>query len=140
MNALEFTKAYFNVCSDLGEKPEDVVVSAGGALLILGLREEVTDLNLDVRDIVYEAKKFGHKEQSSSHGAYIEMNAMVSLHKRREGVKTMRVRGVYIYTPDELLKQKKALAEAPDRPSDKRRQDLIDMERLHWLLDSSAHP
>lgn len=138
MDALEFTKAYFNVCSDLGEKPEDVVVSAGGALLILGLREEVSDLDLDVRDIVYEAMSCGRKEQHSSHGAYIEMSDSVSLHKRREGVKVIRVRGVYIYTPEELLKQKRALIEAPDRPSDKRRQDLLDVERLHWLIDSSA--
>jgi hypothetical protein len=136
MNALEFARAYFNFCADIGERPEHVVVSAGGALLMLGLRDDTDDLDLDVRQIVYAAMsaRLGYsKQRHSSHGSYLDYTDKISLHAMPKHIKTQVINGVYVYSTDDLIKQKEKLAKAPDRKPEKAAQDQKDIEALHRL-------
>lgn len=130
MNRLDFIKAYFNVCSDLGQEPKHVVVSAGGALLLLGLREESSDLDLDVLDEVYDSQLIGRHEERSSLGPYLDISDTVSLHRMPKGIETMCVDGVYMYSIPEMIKQKTALSNMPDRMAGKAEKDRADIAKL----------
>lgn len=136
MNALEFARAYFNFCGDIGERPEHVIVSAGGALLMLGLRDDTDDLDLDVRQIVYAAQstRLGHSRQRrSSHGTYLDYSDQISLHVTPSHIRTQVVNGVTLYSINDLINQKEKLAHAPDRKPEKAEQDLKDIEALKKL-------
>ena len=136
MNALEFARAYFNFCGDIGERPEHVIVSAGGALLMLGLRDGTDDLDLDVRQIVYAAlsTRLGHsKQRRSSHGTYLDYTDKISLHVTPARITTQVVNGVTLYSINDLIKQKEKLAKAPDRKPEKAEQDRKDIEALMKL-------
>lgn len=130
MNRLDFIKAYFNVVSDLGQEPKNVVVSAGGALLLLGLREESSDLDLDVLDEVYDAQLVGRHERFSSLGAYLDISEDVSLHRMPKGIEKICVDGVYMYSIPEMIKQKTALSNMPDRMAGKAEKDRADIAKL----------
>lgn len=136
MDATGFAKAYFNFCGDIGERPEHVVVSAGGALLMLGLRDDTDDLDLDVRHIVYAAlaSRLGHsKQRRSSHGTYMDYSDSISLHVMPSHIRPQCVNGVYLYSVNDLIIQKEKLARAPDRKPEKMAQDLKDIEALKQL-------
>lgn len=136
MNSVEFARAYFNFCTEIGEKPKDVLVSAGGALLMLGLRADTDDLDLDVREVVYRGatKKVGKGNvRRSSHGEYLDYTDSVSLHITPSHIRSESVNGVYIYSLEDLIKQKEKLASAPDRKPEKVIQDNKDIEALKEL-------
>lgn len=133
MDRNSFVKQYFNFCNEVGEKPEDVLVSAGGALLLLGLREESSDLDLDVRREVYDKFKRHGNIRRSSLGEYVDYNELVSLHVTPSGIGKMEVDGVWMYSVGELMVQKMALANMPDRTPGKAVKDLKDIEQLKSL-------
>lgn len=133
MNAVEFARTYFNFCEAIGEKPENVLVSAGGALLMLGLRESSDDLDLDVRDVVYDAVATRKPENRWSGGAFIDYDEHVSIHRKPPGVKPMVVQGVTLYSLEDLIKQKEKMVKAPDRKPEKVKQDNKDIEALKEL-------
>lgn len=130
MNSAAFARAYFDFCVAVGEKPQNVLVSAGGALLMLGLREKSDDLDLDVRDVVYDAIAQMKPEQRWSGGPFIDYDEHVSVHRTPVGMTTQVVNGVTLYSLDELIKQKEKMSKAPDRKPEKVKQDNKDIEAL----------
>lgn len=133
MDMIEFEREYFNFCSRIGLRPSQVVVSSGGALLMLGLRDSTNDLDLAVPEETYEFQRYllgaGH-ERVTEHGTYLDYNEKVSLQKLPKGITVQIVNGVRVYSLDDLIKQKEALIQSLDRSPLKVKQDHIDIERL----------
>ena len=134
MNREQFINYYKSVVEELFEISDNVVVSAGGALLMLGLRESTNDLDLDVPENTFNAFKnesnvefFGTKE-------IVNLNEVVSLHRMEGSIKTVTVDGVCIYSVEELISFKKSLIANPLRNKAKLEQDFSDLEKLEKLI------
>jgi len=133
MDMNEFAKAYFNFCSGIRLRPAQVIVSSGGALVMLGLRETTSDLDLDVPAATYECQLYllgPEKERVTEHGTFLDYNEKVSLRKLPEGITVQTVNGVRLYSLDDLIRQKEALIQSLDRSPIKVRQDNHDIELL----------
>lgn len=136
MDRLSFARMYLAFCSVSGLHPSEVIISAGGALLMLGLRDGTDDLDLDVSEKVYREFKRttgADKERSSSHGKYLDVTDNISLHIRPEGIEVQEVEGVWIYSIADLIKQKTKLSIAPDRLPEKATQDKADIAALETM-------
>lgn len=133
MNKTEMVKKYLSFCAEHNLVGRDVVLSAGGALLALGLRESTSDLDVDVPSNVYDLIVNGGEERVSSHGSYFDVNEFVSLHRMPSNVNPIRVNKVWIYPLDLLIEQKTKLSIAHDRPPIKADQDKLDIMRLKAL-------
>lgn len=134
MNREQFINYYKSVVEELSEISDNVVVSAGGALLMLGLRESTSDLDLDVPENTFNAFKnesnvefFGTKE-------IVNLNEVVSLHRMEGSTETVTVDGVCIYSVEELISFKKSLIANPLRNKAKLEQDFSDLEKLEKLI------
>lgn len=133
MNRDTFIRHYFNFCSEVGESPENVLVSAGGALLVLGLREETSDLDLDVRGEVYDLYKHAENVRRSSLGEYVDYSETISLHEMPEKIGKQEVDGVWLYAMADLVDQKTCLLNMVDRAPGKAERDRKDIEMLMAL-------
>ena len=139
MNATELMACYFNFCSQTGLSPEEVVVSAGGALVMLGLRGSTSDLDLDVSDDVYRLLKPGKVLRHCAMGEFYDYDNTVSLQSIPKEVEVMVVNGVSIYSIPTLLWQKGRMSALATRPADKVEQDKRDIQSLQQLLDRVNH-
>jgi hypothetical protein len=117
VNRQQFIAEYLKACKVLGLPPRQVVVSAGGACLMYGLREETDDLDVDVPEAFWDKLvKAGHeplKFHKPFPGELIQYDEKLALH-HWEGVATRMVDGVCVYAPIALLEQKLKL----NRPKD----------------------
>lgn len=144
MDIRKFKNEYRKVLAQLGLKPQQAVVSAGGGLMMYGLREETSDIDMDIPADLYQALKasgkFEVKELKVPHymratlpwepcGELIVLNKYVDVHSMPEGVPVQVRKGVGVYTPDALLLQKKAL----NRDKDQR--DIFLLENLIARLE-----
>ena len=133
MDMNEFARTYFNFCNEVGLRPAQVIVSAGGALLMLGLRERCEDLDLDVPASTYALQRYrlgAEKERVTKHGTFLDYNEKVSLQRLPTGITVQTVNGIWLYSLDDLIRQKEALIQSLDRTPLKVKQDLIDILRL----------
>lgn len=133
MDMNEFAKEYFNFCSGIRLRPAQVIVSSGGALVMLGLRETTSDLDLDVPVHTYEWMLYllgSEKERVTEHGTFLDYNKKVSLRKLPDGITVQTVNGVRLYSLDDLIRQKEALIQSLDRSPNKVKQDHHDIELL----------
>lgn len=133
MDMNEFAKEYFNFCAGIRLRPTQVVVSSGGALVMLGLRESTSDLDLDIPAETYEFLLYllgPEKERVTEHGTFLTYNKKVSLQKLPDGITVQTVNGVRLYSLDDLIRQKEALIQSLDRSPTKVKQDRHDVELL----------
>lgn len=133
MDRTTFVKLYFNFCSEVGERPENVLVSAGGALLMLGMREETSDLDLDVRPEVYDLYKHKDNVRRNSMAEYVDYSDVISLHEMPDDIGKQEVDGVWLYSTADLIDQKTQLHQMPDRAEGKAARDWNDLQMLHAL-------
>lgn len=136
MNKEQFKEAYFSFCLFHNLAPENVIVSAGGVLLMLGLRAETEDLDLDIPAELYDillSKPEYYKLMHKPNGTYLEIG-QCSMHRGlTEGTTTMVIEGVYCYDVASVLHQKKNLKRYPDAVL-KLEQDKKDIAALEALL------
>lgn len=133
MDMTEFAKGYFNFCSRVRLRPSQVIVSSGGALVMLGLRETTSDLDLAIPAETYEFLLYllgSEKERVTEHGTFLTYSHKVSLQKLPEGITVQTVNGVRLYSIDDLVRQKEALIKSLGRSPCKIRQDHLDIEAL----------
>ena len=133
MNRLEFARKYASIVKEIGSEVRTTIVSGGGALLMLGLRQSTSDMDLDVPERVFNRHK--RKDNVEHFGSTVIVNYSdeVSLHVMDPSIDTMTVSGVTIYSIDELIKQKKRLMSNPERKPEKIPQDKADIEALEKL-------
>lgn len=133
MNRVEFIAQYLAFVKESGLQAKEVVASAGGALLMLGLRTESSDLDLDVPLPFYRRHRHPHNTRRSSLGEYVDYTPTISLQAIPTGIGTQEVDGVFIYDKRALMDQKRRLSMMPDRAPGKAVQDLQDIKALHAM-------
>lgn len=119
MNKQEFIKVYNDFLTEYNIDPNTVHASHGGSMLMLGLREETSDIDLTAEYHVYE--KFldmGFKPKPIPGWELIEVNDLVDIHPPREVTpkKDLTREGNVVYrTAERTLRDKKELGREKDK-------------------------
>jgi len=140
MNKSEFVTRYTSIVAMLGEPATKVVVAGGGALLMLGIRKETSDLDLDVRKEVLNRYKTRSNVEVFDGREIVNLDKVVALHLLSEETETTIVEGVTVYSVDELIRFKQKLIASPERKKDKLAQDKADLDALFKLKKNGSKP
>jgi hypothetical protein len=132
MKKQEFKRRYFEMLEELGITETQAVIGAGGAMLMHGLREETSDLDVAIgirlfmqlqRSGKYTMKTFEVANEPLV--PIIELNHCVDLLIDYGDTARELVDGVCCYTLEEILKQKQVM----NRPKDQ-----ADIEKLKQAI------
>lgn len=118
MNKTELVSHYQNFLDLQGLTAEQVTVGAGGALCLLGLREQTADIDVDVDSAVFELLlEQGHPTHrfGESQILVIEVTPMIDAHLCDANDTVMLTDGVAHYTPDAVLSFKRRLNRDKDQ-------------------------
>jgi len=135
----ELKKLYNDYLVRENLQAQDAVVGFGGALVMMGLRKETSDIDLDVTPYFYEVnRRRGYPTHEGMFGKCIDVNAYISLHA---GVtfKPVCIDGVYCHAPEALLALKRRLTIYVGRSPEKFAQDLEDIKALEKHM-GIGHP
>jgi hypothetical protein len=137
-NKAQLKERYNEVVDELGESPHSILLSAGGALVMMGLRETTRDLDLDVPQNIFTwAKSKCAKGKSLVERELVRWADDVDLHLGDEHRGLVCIEGVWCYSPNEMLVQKRYLVSHPLRHSRKRLQDRVDIQLLEGMLSKT---
>lgn len=137
MNKDQVKKRYDALVEALGELPHEVVLSAGGALVMMGVRETTNDLDVDVRPGVFKwVAKIREIIIEANVNPRLKYDAYIDLHELSEDTGLACIDGVWCYSPRELLLQKRHLSDIPNRTQGKRERDLMEIVQLESLVRS----
>lgn len=140
MNRYEVVKGYFRFLRESGLPAEEVILSAGAAMVVLGLRAQTSDLDVDVPDWFFLQHKQSHNFRQLAHGEFVQYNPRISLQintlqESDKQITRTRLEGkIFTYTPVKLMEQKIILLEQPKRNAIKNSRDVLDCEALMNLL------
>jgi len=134
MNKEAVIREYKKLVDELGEQPHEVVLSAGAALVMMGVRDQTEDLDVDVRSNIFKWLSNGRKVIEEEHvSPRIEYRSNIDIHELSENTGVVCIAGVWMYSPGELLIQKRYLANMPNRRFAKREKDLAEITQLETL-------
>lgn len=130
---------YKQLCITMDLPLDKVVLSAGAAMVMLGLRKHTNDLDVDVPKEFFEKHKERKGAKLGLTGELVMWDGMVDIHPlpdnfTREDL--MDHMGVWIYHPTALIKQKEKMIAHPDRKPEKIPQDRKDIIALKELIDN----
>jgi hypothetical protein len=137
MNKDQLIREYHKLVKELNEPAHRVVLSAGSALVMMGVRPCTNDMDVDIPGNVFRwasiSRNVIHEENVSPRVAY---NEFVDLHELSDNTGVVCIDGVWVYSPNELLLQKRHLASMPNRAPNKREKDLMEIVQLESLVRS----
>lgn len=129
---------YITLLNELNEPARNLVLSAGSALVVLGVRETTADLDVDVPEGVFKvyerSGKFEVTAATLDISKRLKFDVDVDLHILDEDRGRACLNGVWIYSPNELLIQKRYLSNLEGRDAEKRAADLVDITALETLI------
>lgn len=151
MNKEELKAAYFAALAELDLPAEDVVVSAGGACVMYGVREDTADIDVSIPVEVFKQVASGMEKYLTYFSidgdtvAVLPLNDQVDLHPtptglRAEGFQTTLVEGVCCLTVDALLEQKLLLNREKDQADIVALKALVETQRQQtsWCPDCTS--
>lgn len=134
MDKQELEKRYLNFISENNIAPERCLLASGGALMILDLREQCSDLDLDVPRSVYDQLlEAGYEEiqiDSPCASHLIKYDDFIDVHAMPGTVVGMVTNGIGHYTPMEIMAQKRLLRNWDQRSPEKRKADQRDIDNI----------
>jgi hypothetical protein len=137
MDKFEFIKKYQETCNTLGLGLHQALVSAGGACLMLGLRDKSSDIDLDIPAEVFDSlvktNEYEVRGALDPNDRLIVWDDYVDLHRMPGPRDWINVEGVAMYTLDALIEQKERMATHPRRKQHKVDQDILDITLLKHL-------
>ena len=134
----QLKKVYREFCVLSKQPPEEVILSCGGALVLLGLRESTDDLDLDVSFPFYlHVKELCGDGFSSGPNSY-RWTFGVDIHPIMKPQMVSIVEGIYCYSLQALIDQKHALLARPERNQLKKVQDRVDLRKLIELHEKEG--
>lgn len=116
----------------------EVVVGYGGAMVLLGLRQETSDIDLDIRPQALDWIKRNNPTWEVSEGLLgecLDFPNGISIHPT-ETTCTVRSGGIALYSPGYLLKCYKVFQSHPKRKEHKRAQDAESIRLLEEYIAS----
>lgn len=137
MNKAEVVGRYKELLNDLGEDARNVVLSAGSALVMLGIRKDTMDLDVDIPTGLFNYLAKKHLVITEPGVSDLIKYAIdVDLHEFDADTGVVCVEGVWTYSPSALLIQKRYLSKLPTRKEHKRETDLDEISLLETLIRS----
>jgi hypothetical protein len=140
MNRYDVIKAYFRFLRESGLAAEEVVLSAGAAMVVLGHRNQTNDLDIDVPEWFFLQHKQSHNFRNCRHGNFVQYNPRISLQVNTLQLTDVRVTltrlggKIFTYSPLRLFEQKVFLLEQPNRNPTRLTRDVNDCEALMKVL------
>lgn len=116
-----------------------IVLSAGAALVMLGLRKYTNDLDVDVPAEYYDRALMRKPQQDGLTGSFVAFDGITDLHRLPDDftrADVVDVQGVQIYSVERLIAQKEMMRDHPKRNKEKIPQDTKDIKALKELLDN----
>lgn len=116
---------------------DQISLGGGGALLMMGLREQTEDLNVWIDDPHFLRYAEHHNVVVRAwHDPVVppDEGVVVWARKRNRYFETVEVDGVHIQTPLTLIVHKRGSLMEPKRPLVKRQQDRLDIAQLNDIL------
>lgn len=124
MNKQKLIKEYTEFLKRHHLQPTDMIVGAGGVLVLLGLREHTVDIDADVPlDVFNRFLNGGFPTNKIGEHVIVEVGEYVDMHMRVNDDPVMFTDGVCHYTPEVTLAFKRRL----NRPKDQ--SDIASLER-----------
>lgn len=139
LTRVDVIRQYLQLSKALELKPSELVLNAGSAMVLLGLRKYTNDLDVSVPKEYFEKLKTRKAPHNGLLGEYVMWDGLVDITETstkvaKDGV--ISIMGVYICHPFYLLEQKKLLVANPERKPEKLVQDNKDIKMLEELLES----
>lgn len=138
MDKQELEKRYLNFLSENNLAPERCLLASGGALMMLGLREQSSDLDLDVpREVYDQLLEAGYEEtqiDSPCASHLIKYDDFIDVHAMPATVHGMVTNGIGHYTPIEVMAQKRLLRDWDQRSPEKSKADQRDIDNITRML------
>lgn len=151
MDKAAVVERYKELLNQLNEPAQNVVLSAGAALVMLGLRAETANLDVDVSTGVLmwafndnnARLKVAGKEtlqlQELGGSPRFQLTTDVTLHELDDTTGVVCVDGIWLYSPSELLKQKRWLAQLAQRDDTQRERYLAEAALIEQLIKEQRH-
>lgn len=137
MNKEQLIARYKTLVEKLREEPHNVVMSAGGALVILGMRKRVEIVNVDVLPNVYKWLTNTKDVVKKDHiDPFIQFDSCSRIHESDEMTGIVCIDGIWLYSPGELLRQKRRISSFPNRNRGRLARDIREMAMLQELMRS----
>lgn len=150
MNYQEMLVKLRSVAATINVAPEDLVIGAGAAMLLMGLRETCGDIDIDVEPAIFERLSQLYPIETKPGGIeVIRVDPFVEIHKRLKSrtvvpltITDAGVRfNVTRISTSELILQKKWLMNAPWRSEQKRKKDKEDLDVITtWWRKIAGDP
>lgn len=138
MDKAAVIERYKTLLNELDEPAYSVVLSAGSALVLLGVRQSTTDLDVDIPEGTFKmferSGKFPILPAAGGDGKHLKFDKDVDLNVLDTDRGVVCLGGVWSYSPSELLAQKRYLSKSPERSPEKRADDLQDISVLETLI------
>ena len=117
---------YFRCCNLIDLSPEDVVLGAGGACVMFGIRSETADIDVDIpADVFVNLKASGKYNVRSCMGVMVlEVAPHMEVHERISLGDVVVIDGVTCYDPVEVLRFKQHMNRSKDA------NDILNLKKL----------
>lgn len=135
LNKQDIVREYHKAVKEPGIQPQDMLVGAGGACVLYGVRMQTEDIDADVPDALFDKLlktnkyKLSYFQMGSVSVEVLEYNAVIDLHRWSSATQTSVVEGVHCYSVEQVLQQKLRL----NRPKDQ-----ADITALKALLEKGV--
>lgn len=138
MDKQELEKRYLNFISENNLTADRCLIGAGGALLMMDLREQCGDIDVDVpREVYDQLLEAGYEEtriDSPCASHLIKYDDYIDVHAMGPRMVGTVTDGIGHYTAIELMAQKCLLRDWDQRSPEKRKSDQRDIDNLTRML------
>lgn len=135
MNKTKVIEKYQSTLKTLDEPAHAIVMSAGSALVLLGIRNKTDMVNISVSPNLF--RYLGIKKsviQRKDTQPYIQLDKELRVHLIDDNIGVACVDGVWIYSLSELLKQKQKVTAHPNRLPVNKKRDEQEMRLLQEMI------
>lgn len=135
-------RRYKQLLVEMGLPAKDVVLNAGAALVLLGLRKYANDIDVSVPEAFFNQQRLRKGTLNGLTGPMVAWDGLVDIYPLPTHFTEAHVMdhlGVWVFHPNALIKQKRRTAKHKDRDPMKAAQDRADIVKLKEFMDNVTH-
>lgn len=138
MNKAQLIDKYRSTLAGLKEEPHGLVLSAGSALVIMGIRASTSMMIGAVTPSVFKWVANKNKVLKRKHiGVFIQLDFKTRIHEGDEDTGVVCIDGIWCCSPFELLKQKRHMASLQNRNPKRLARDREEIKILQEIVKSN---